>query len=134
MKRCFVLLIHFIVVKDFRLFWSTNHPLSVPFILEYLRIFFPMFFILNEQKKVNKAVWETESLIFRLESIKPTCWSFKFLSVRIISLYRKLQQQRRVIMIVMNKLRKIWFHSIFLVKFHEIRTNSGWQLLIFELE
>ena len=134
MKRCFVFLIHFIVVKDFRLFWSTNHLLSVPFILEYLRIFFPMFFILNEQKKVNKAVWETESLIYRLESIKPTCWSFKFLSVRIISLYRKLQQQRRFIMIVMNKLRKIWFHSIFLVKFHEIRPNSGWQLLMFELE
>ena len=50
-KRCFVSMSHFLVVKNFELFPS--HPLSVPLILEYLRIFFPISFALNDQKKAK---------------------------------------------------------------------------------
>ena len=55
MKRCFILLSHFVVVKDFRLHRSASHVLSAPLMLEYLRIFGPIFFALNEQRKVKEA-------------------------------------------------------------------------------
>ena len=54
MKRCFILLNYFVVVKLFELFWSTSHFLNVSLILEFLKIFFPIFFALNVQKKVVK--------------------------------------------------------------------------------
>ena len=53
-----------------------------------------------------------------MKSIKATFYSFKFLSVYIISLYRKLE------LFAMNKLGKTWFHSTFLVKFHECWVRS----------
>ena len=53
MKRCFILLSHFVVLKDFELFWGASHLLSVPLMLEYLGILFSIFFVLNEQKKVQ---------------------------------------------------------------------------------
>ena len=87
LKRRFIFLSHFVVVKIFELFWSTNLLLSVPLILEYLGIFFLTFFALYEQKKGKKAVCGTENFIYRLKGIKAT-FCFKFLSVRIISLYR----------------------------------------------
>ena len=64
--------------------------------LEYFRIFFPIFFVLNEQKKLNKAVLETESFICRLNSIKATFWYFKFLSVCIISLYENWNNHEKL--------------------------------------
>ena len=62
MKRFFILLSLFVVVKDFELFWSTSHFLSVPLILEYLKIFFPIFFALNEHKNLNKGVEKLKAL------------------------------------------------------------------------
>ena len=47
-----------------------------------------------------------------MKSIKATFWCFKFLNVCIIPLYKKLE------LIAMNKLGKVWFHNTFLVKFH----------------
>ena len=48
MKTCFILLGNFVVVTHFEFFWSTSHLLSVPLMLGYLRILFPIFFALNE--------------------------------------------------------------------------------------
>ena len=63
-----------------------------------IRIFFPIFFTLDEQKnvtklceKLNKAVWETGSFIHRLKSISATFQCFKFPNVCIISIYRKME-------------------------------------------
>ena len=53
MKRYFVLLSHFIVVEDFELFLTISYLLDVQLILEYLRIFYPICFALNEKKKVE---------------------------------------------------------------------------------
>ena len=53
MKRCFILLSHFVGVKGFEPFGSTSHFLSVSLMLKYLKFFFPIFFALNEQKKVK---------------------------------------------------------------------------------
>ena len=108
MKRCFVLLSHFKMVIEF--VWRINNFLIVPLILCYLRIFFPIFFALNDQRKLNKIEWETESFIYRLKSVKATFCCFKLLSVCIFSLYTKLE------LIAMNELGKVWFHSTFLKK------------------
>ena len=69
-------------------------------------IYLLIFFVLKEQKKINKAVRETESFTCRLKVIKATFECFTFLRTRIISIYRKLEQQQKVIMIAMNKLGK----------------------------
>ena len=55
-KWCFILLSHFVRVKDFELLWSTSHLKNVPLMLEYLRIFCLIFFVLNQQKKVKCTV------------------------------------------------------------------------------
>ena len=55
---------------------------------------------------------ETKSFIYTLKSIKAAFSCFEFMSVWIISLYRKLE------LIGMNKLGKVWFHSTVRVKFH----------------
>ena len=49
-KRRFILLSHFV---EFELIWIRSHVLSATLMLEYLRIFFPIFFALKEQKKVK---------------------------------------------------------------------------------
>ena len=110
MKRCFILLRHFKMVIEFELFWRIDNFLIVPLMLYYLRIFFPIFFALNDQRKLNKIEWETESFIYRLKSIKATFCCFKLLSMCIFSLYIKLE------LIAMNELGKVWFHSTFLKK------------------
>ena len=40
MVRCFFLLIHFLAVKDYELAKSTSHIVSVPLILECVRILY----------------------------------------------------------------------------------------------
>ena len=62
------------------------------------------------KRKLNKAAWETESFICKV--LKQ---AFEILN---LSLYRKLEQQQRVIIIAMNVLGKVRFHSTVLVKFH----------------
>ena len=54
MKSYFILLNHFVVVKNFEFFFEAQVIfLSVSLMLEYLRILFPIVFALNEQKKVK---------------------------------------------------------------------------------
>ena len=50
MKRRFILLGYFLVVKGIEMFWSTSHLLSLPFIL---RIFFPKF----SSFRCGKTLW-----------------------------------------------------------------------------
>ena len=45
MKKCFILLNYFVVVKDIELFSSTSLLLCLPLILGYLRISFPIFLL-----------------------------------------------------------------------------------------
>ena len=52
-KICFILLSDFVVIKNFEMLWSTSQLLSVRLMQKYLRIFFPIFFALNEQEKVK---------------------------------------------------------------------------------
>ena len=56
-KRYLTLLSHFVGVKDLfiltELFCEDKLSSSVQLMLEYLRIFFPIFFALNELKKVK---------------------------------------------------------------------------------
>ena len=54
-------------------------------------------------KKNESTGWKVLKQLFK---------NFKFLSVSIISLYRKMK------LIAMNKLGNVWFHGIFLIKFH----------------
>ena len=58
MKMCFILLSHFEVVKDFELFWSTSHPLSVGLMLNYLRIFFQYSLFWIKKKEIWKRLFE----------------------------------------------------------------------------
>ena len=118
MKRCFILLSHFVVVKDFKLFWTKSHLLSFSLMLEYLTILFQIFFALNEQKKVKLVGVRNWKLYLKAEKYKTT-FCFKFLSVCMISLYRKPELQQRFIIIGTNKSGKVWFHSTILVKLHE---------------
>ena len=54
MKSYFILLNHFVVVKNFEFFFEAQVIfLSVSLMLEYLRILFPIVFALNQQKKVK---------------------------------------------------------------------------------
>ena len=39
-------------------------------------------------------------------------------------LIRKLEQQRKVLMIAMNKLGKVWFHNTLSVKFHGLSIRN----------
>ena len=123
-KRCFILLSHFVLVKDFELFWSISHIPSVPLMLEYLRIFFLIFFALNEERKLKTAAWETESFIYRFKSIKNLLIFLKFLGASIISLYRSLE------LIAVNKVRKVRFHS---VKFSKIPRMFCKEFQIFKI-
>ena len=88
MERYFTLLSRFLVVKDFELFCSTSHLVSLPQLLEDLRIVFRYSWLWMNKRKSNKTVWETESLIYIWKSIKTTFYCFKFLNVGIISLQR----------------------------------------------
>ena len=47
----FILLCHFVAVKEFGLLWGTSYLLSAPLMIKYLRISFKIIFALNEQKK-----------------------------------------------------------------------------------
>ena len=90
-KGVFILLSHFLIVKDFELFWGTrlmraaNSGIPLIYIPLILRPFWYTLLEINK-RKWNKTVWETESFICKLKSIKATFWYFKFLSVWIISL------------------------------------------------
>ena len=67
MKRCFNLLSQFVVLKDFELFWSTKHLLTVPITLKYLRSFFSIFSLMIKQKGVKQRVpWTTSIYSIRL--------------------------------------------------------------------
>ena len=68
LKRCFILWSHFVVVKDFELFWSKSHLLSVP--LYWNTSEFPFRYSLNEQKKLKNRL--CESFIHRLRNIRAT--------------------------------------------------------------
>ena len=76
-KMCFILLSHFLIVKDFELFWGTrlmrvaNSGIPLIYISLILR---PSWYSLLEinKRKWNKAVRETESFICKLKSIKAT--------------------------------------------------------------
>ena len=76
-KRCFILLSHFLIVKDFDLFWGTRlmrvANSGIPFIYISL-ILRPFWYNLLEinKRKWNKAVRETECFICKLKSIKAT--------------------------------------------------------------
>ena len=88
MERYFTLLSRFLVVKDFELFCSTSHLVSLPQLLEDLRIVFRYSWLWMSKRKSNKTVWETESLICIWKSIKTTFYCFVFLNVCIFSLQR----------------------------------------------
>ena len=66
-KRCVTLLSLAAMVKDFELLWITSHLLSVPLMLEYLRIFFPIFFALNKQRKVKEGCVRNWKLYLQVE-------------------------------------------------------------------
>ena len=81
MKRCFLLLSRFVVVKCFELFWSAGHLLGVPLSWNTSKLSFRYSSLWMSKRKLNKAVWETESFIYKLKSVKATFSWFKFLNV-----------------------------------------------------
>ena len=68
-RKCFTSLSYFVVVKDFELFWDTSHLLSVSLMLEFS---FQNPFLSMMKANLNKALWETESFIYRFKGIKAT--------------------------------------------------------------
>ena len=52
----FCLIVFYLI--NFELLWNTSHLLIVSLMLEYLRIFFPIFFALKEQTKVLPVGWK----------------------------------------------------------------------------
>ena len=77
------------------------------------QIFFFWYSLLwMRKRKLNKLAWETESFIHSMKIINFIHYKIHSLRVYIISLYRTLE------LIAMNELGKVWFQSVYYVKFH----------------